>query len=84
MTAAMVAADAGSVSERGVVEALTGLRARARARGGHLVVERAAIGVKAEVGAWDPPGPAVALMRQLKARLDPAGIMNPGRLVDGL
>jgi glycolate oxidase FAD binding subunit len=84
VTLALVAADGRPSTDRGLAEALTALRTLARAGGGHLVVERAPLGVRAEVGAWDPPGPAVALMRQLKTRLDPAGVMNPGRFVGGL
>jgi glycolate oxidase FAD binding subunit len=84
VTLALVAADRVPPGDHGLVAALTALRTRARARGGHCVVERAPLGVKTEVGAWDPPGPAIALMRQLKARLDPQGLMNPGRFTGGL
>ena len=33
---------------------------------------------------WDPPGPGLELMRGLKARLDPQGVLNPGRFVGGI
>jgi glycolate oxidase FAD binding subunit len=59
-------------------------RAAARARGGHLVVEWAPLGVREACPAWDPPGPGVDLMRGLKARLDPRGMLNPGRFVGGI
>ena len=30
---------------------------------------------------WGPPGDAAAVMRALKERFDPAGVLNPGRFV---
>jgi glycolate oxidase FAD binding subunit len=59
-------------------------RDAARARGGHLVVEWAPLGVREACPVWDPPGPGVSLMRGLKARLDPQGVLNPGRFVGGI
>jgi glycolate oxidase FAD binding subunit len=59
-------------------------RDAARARGGHLAIEWAPLGVREACPAWDPPGPAVELMRGLKARLDPHGLLNPGRFVGGI
>jgi glycolate oxidase FAD binding subunit len=59
-------------------------RAAARERGGHLVVEWAPLGVRETCPVWDPPGPGVDLMRGLKARLDPQGVLNPGRFVAGI
>jgi glycolate dehydrogenase FAD-binding subunit len=63
---------------------LTEWRAAARARGGHLVVEWAPLGVREACPVWDPPGASVDLMRGLKARLDPQGVLNPGRFVGGI
>jgi glycolate oxidase FAD binding subunit len=63
---------------------LAGWRDAARARGGHLVVEWAPLGVREVCPVWDPPGPSVNLMRGLKARLDPQGVLNPGRFVGGI
>jgi glycolate oxidase FAD binding subunit len=81
---AVLVAPAGGRGTPDVVAALTALRAGARVRGGHCVVEAAPLAAKAALSVWDPPGPAFALMRELKARLDPGGIMNPGRFVGGL
>ena len=63
---------------------LAAWRDAARARGGHLVVEWAPLGAREACPVWDPPGPGVDLMRRLKARLDPAGVLNPGRFVGGI
>ncbi len=75
-------------SNHPAVDATTGAlarcRAAARARGGHLALEAAPIGVREACPTWDPPGPAGELMRAVKARLDPAGLLNPGRFVGGI
>jgi glycolate oxidase FAD binding subunit len=63
---------------------LAGWRAAARAGGGHLAVEWAPLGVREACPVWDPPGANVDLMRGLKARLDPGGVLNPGRFVGGI
>jgi glycolate oxidase FAD binding subunit len=68
----------------GTVKALAGLRDQARAAGGELVIEWAPLAVKEEISVWDTPGASVRLMERIKARLDPKGIMNPGRLVGGI
>jgi glycolate oxidase FAD binding subunit len=51
---------------------------------GFLVAERAPAAAKASLGVWGPPPAGFALMRGLKASLDPRGILNPGRFVGGL
>ncbi len=56
----------------------------ARGHAGHLGIAWAPLGVREACPVWDPPGPAVALMRGLKARLDPEGVLNPGRFVGGI
>jgi hypothetical protein len=60
------------------------LRPDIEARGGSLVVERAVPAVKREVDVWGGPGPALALMRGVKAALDPAGVFAVGRFVGGI
>src|SRR6185436_3026612 len=52
---------------------LAAWRESARAGGGHLALEWAPLTVREACPVWDPPGPSVALMRGIKARLDPQG-----------
>jgi glycolate oxidase FAD binding subunit len=60
------------------------LRPAVAARGGSLVVERALPSVKQAVDVWGDVGPSIALMRGVKAALDPAGIFAIGRFVGGI
>jgi glycolate oxidase FAD binding subunit len=82
----LIRAAAGAEAPPAAATAATLSRCRdaARARGGHLAIEWAPLGVREACPVWDPPGPAVELMRGLKARLDPAGVLNPGRFVGGI
>ncbi len=52
--------------------------------GGSVVVERAPVAEKELLDVWGPPPAGFALMRGLKASLDPRGILNPGRFVGGI
>jgi glycolate oxidase FAD binding subunit len=63
------------------VATLTEWRAAARAAGGHGVIESAALAVKERIDPWDQPGPALRIMRRIKAELDPKGILNPNRFL---
>jgi glycolate oxidase FAD binding subunit len=67
-----------------VVATLAEWRAMVAAAGGHLRVESAPLAVKERVSVWDAPGPAVRIMNGIKERLDPRGILNPGRFVGGI
>ena len=57
------------------------VRRTLEARGGSLVVASAPRLVVERAGAWGDPGPAARLMRDIKARFDPGGILAPGRFV---
>jgi glycolate oxidase FAD binding subunit len=72
-------ADASAVQR--VVDAL---RPALAARGGLLVVERAAPEVKHGLDVWGDPGESLPLMRRLKATFDPRGVFARGRYVGGL
>jgi len=72
----------------GGAEALAAAIERARGRlgwrGGTLRVLEAPLEVKQRVDGWGPVGDALALMRRVKERFDPAGTMSPGRFVGGI
>jgi glycolate dehydrogenase FAD-binding subunit len=74
----------GGASEGVLVTALERLRTALAARGGTLVVLRAAREIKDRFDVWGSPGDALALMRRVKEQLDPRGTLNPGRFVGGI
>lgn len=52
---------------------------------GHATLVRAAADVRARVAVFEPePAPLAALSRRVKASFDPLGILNPGRMVEGV
>lgn len=51
---------------------------------GNLIVERAPKTVKEKVSVWGQTRSDVVVVRRMKEKLDPAGIMNPGRYVGGV
>ena len=68
----------------GAGAALAAARDAARAGGGGFVVEEAPLAVKRAHDAFgDPPG-GLGIMRALKQRFDPRGILNPGRFAGGI
>jgi glycolate oxidase FAD binding subunit len=60
------------------------LRDAAAARGGTLVVLQAQPPLREGLDVWGPVGPELRLMQGIKEKLDPKGIMNPGRFVGGI
>ena len=63
------------------VDAFISMRAATEAADGALVVERADAGFKRAVGgAWGRSRVPVAIARALKDRLDPHGVLGPGRI----
>jgi glycolate oxidase FAD binding subunit len=65
---------------------LRDLRADIAALGANasLVVQRCPIELKRALDVWGDPGSSIALMRALKAKLDPKNTLNPGRYVGGI
>jgi glycolate dehydrogenase FAD-binding subunit len=49
-----------------------------------MVIERCPTVLKSAIDVWGDPGPAVGLMRAIKAKLDPKNTLNPGRYVGGI
>ena len=63
---------------------LTELRQRIPPGRGSAVVRRGARDLKALVDTWGPIGDGLDLMRAVKQRFDPSGILNAGRGPGGL
>jgi len=60
------------------------LRAHVARAEGSVVVLQAPLDIKDGIDVWGPIGDALPLMRRVKERFDPAGILNPGRFVGGI
>jgi glycolate oxidase FAD binding subunit len=57
------------------------VRAETRRLGGHATLVRAGPAIRSAVPVFEPqPAPLAAVARGLRARFDPAGILNPGRM----
>ncbi|MBM4296556.1 MAG: FAD-binding oxidoreductase, partial [Deltaproteobacteria bacterium] len=51
---------------------------------GHAVMFAAPPELKLGIEVWGPSPPTISLMRAIKQRFDPHGILNPGRFIGGL
>lgn len=57
------------------------IRAEVAARGGHATLVRASDATRTAVPVFQPePGPLAAISAGLRARFDPHGVLNPGRM----
>jgi glycolate oxidase FAD binding subunit len=65
---------------------LVALRAAVQRLGSNasLVITRCPTELKQQIDVWGEPGSSVALMRAIKTKLDPHGVLNPGRYVGGI
>ena len=61
-----------------------GVQALGRELGGSVVVEHAPPALKRQVEVWGDPPIGLEIMRKIKQKFDPAGILNPGRFVGGM
>ncbi|MBI3462632.1 MAG: FAD-binding oxidoreductase, partial [Planctomycetes bacterium] len=61
---------------------LANLRSLVVSLGGNLVLRRCPTDWKGDVPVWGEPRSDLWLMRAIKHKLDPKGILNPGRFVD--
>lgn len=66
------------------IHMIDGIRALCLKAGGNLVVHHAPAEVKSRLKIWGEKGPDICLIERVKERLDPMGIMSPGRFVGGL
>ena len=67
-----------------VVGLIGKLTAEAVKNGGNCIVERAPRTIKEKVNVWGQTRSDVVVVRRLKEKLDPSGILNPGRYVGGV
>jgi glycolate oxidase FAD binding subunit len=75
----------GAVCELGGLDAaLAAAREAARAGRGSFAIESLPAPAKPGRDVFGEPGEAIALMRALKLRFDPGGVLNPGRFAGGL
>ncbi|MFP6724346.1 MAG: FAD-binding oxidoreductase [Candidatus Poribacteria bacterium] len=51
---------------------------------GNLILETAPLGLKNLIDVWGEAGKKSQLMTQIKSKLDPTNILNPGRFVSGI
>ena len=63
---------------------LAELRQSAVKARGNLIVETAPPELKQHIDVWGPLGDAVGLMKQVKVRFDPSGLLNPNRFVSSI
>ena len=68
-------------ADESAIDLIGRLRGKIEEMGGSLVVERAALGVRALVDAWGNVGQVAGPMQAIKARFDPRSLLNPGRFV---
>lgn len=67
-----------------ILETLLRTRRVSREAGGHAVVEHCPPSLKKQIDVWGGQPEAIEIMRRLKRKFDPSGILNPGRFVGGI
>ena len=60
------------------------IREMVRGLGGSVVVETAPLDVKRRIDVWGDLPEGIEIMRRIKEKFDPLGILNPGRFVGGI
>jgi glycolate oxidase FAD binding subunit len=67
-----------------VVDLIGKFTAEAAKHGGNLIVESCPRDLKEKVSVWGQPRSDDVVMHRLKERVDPVGVLNPGRFVGGI
>ena len=72
------------LTEQRAAEVLQTLRVLAKHHHGTVIILDCPPAWKRTLDVWGPPRPDVALMREVKNKLDPRNLFNPGRFLDGI
>ena len=67
-----------------LANALTQLRQTAMSTQGNLIIEVAPPELKRRIDVWGSVEGTLSLMKQIKAKFDPTGLLNPGRFVSSI
>lgn len=73
-----------SQAMKGIDDALNRIHNVCREAGGNFVLQQASPERKARFPVWGEPGQDWAIMKRIKEKLDPSGVMSPGRFLDNL
>ncbi len=60
------------------------MRCTAKGKNGYVVVEHASLSCRKKLDVWGDPGPSFRLMEGIKRKIDPQGILCPGRFLGGI
>ena len=74
----------GDVPVQHVADTVASLRDTTANVGGNLIVESAPTTLKGQIDVWGSVGRSFELMKAIKTRLDPIGLLNVGRFVGGI
>ena len=67
-----------------LADALTQLRQSVMTARGNLIIETAPSELKRYIDVWGSVGGTLSLMKQVKAKFDPDGLLNPGRFISSI
>jgi len=73
-----------AIKAGGLVELIGRLTEESAKNDGNLVVESCPPDIKEKVDVWGRPREDRLVMRRLKEKMDPRGVLNPGRFVGGI
>lgn len=74
----------GEPGEEPFLETIQQIRQIAHRHGGSTVVEHCPLPVKGHIDVWGDSPDSSELMRRVKDKFDPGGILNPGRFLGGI
>ncbi len=83
-TISLLMDESGNGSEDKAIDVMGKLLKLSRKAGGNLVVQHAPTDIKKDLSIWGELPSDFIVMKRVKEKVDPSGIMSPGRFVGGL